>query len=98
MEQVKVDADDNIFEVLGFEADEAANLLIRSQLMGELKQYIRDQDLSLRKAAKFFDTSHARVSDLMQGRIDKFKIDYLVNLLAKIGKRVKIHIEDLESA
>ena len=93
MKKVTVSPDENIFEVLGSHPDEAANLLIRSQLMGELKQYILDNQLSLRKAASFFEVTHPRISDLMQGRIDKFGIDYLVNLLAKAGKRVTIQIE-----
>lgn len=95
MKSVRVGPDENIFEVLGFEGEEAANLLIRSQLMGEIKQYIRDKEMSLRAAAEHFGTSHPRISDLMQGRIDKFKIDYLIGLLSKTGKRVKIQIEDL---
>ena len=98
MKSVHVNPDENIFEVLGFEAEEAANLLIRSQLMGELKQYIRDKEMSLREAADFFGTSHPRISDLMQGRINKFKIDYLIGLLSKTGKRVTLQIEDVVEA
>lgn len=94
MKKVIVSPTQNIFEVLGRHPDEAANLLLRSRLMGELKQYIIENKLSLRKAAALFDVAHPRISDLMQSRIDKFGIDYLVNLLAKIGKRVTVQIED----
>ena len=31
-----------------------------------------------------------RISDLMRGKIDKFTIDMLVNMLARIGKTVKL--------
>ena len=94
----RVSAGDNIFETLGHAPEEAANLLIRSRLMGELKQFIRDNKMSLRKAATFFDISHPRISDLMKGRIDRFGIDYLVDMAHKAGKRVTILIEDVESA
>ena len=98
MKSVTVGPNDNIFEVLGFEAEEAANLLIRSRIMSELQQFIKDSEMTLRGAADHFGVSHPRISDLMKGRIDKFKIDYLVNLLSKTGKRMTIHIEDLEPA
>ncbi len=94
MDSVTVGPDDNLFEVLGHSPEEAANLLVRSKLVGELRQFIREKDMSLRKAADFFGTTHSRINDLMQGRIDKFGIDYLINLLARTGKRVTIHVED----
>ncbi len=98
MKSVIVGPDDNIFEVLGFDTEEAANLLIRSQLMGEIKQFIRDNKMSLREAAEYFGTSHPRINNLMQGRINQFKIDYLIVLLYKTGKSVKLQIEDLTEA
>ncbi|MEM8485873.1 MAG: XRE family transcriptional regulator [Bacteroidota bacterium] len=98
MKKVAVSPTQNIFEVLGRRPDEAANLLIRSRLMGEIKQYIIENKLSLRKAAALFDVAHPRISDLMQGRIDKFGIDYLVNLLAKIGKSVTVQVESTKDA
>ena len=86
MNSVRVSLEGNIFEVLGFDKGEAANLLIRSNLMGIIRQYVRDEGMSLRKATAFFGTSHSRISDLMQGRIEKFTIDYLINLLAQTEK------------
>ena len=98
MKSVRVKSTENIFEALGFEKEEADSLLIRSQLLGEIKQYIRDSEMSLRSAATFFGVSHPRISDIMQGRIDKFKIDYLVDLLGKTGKRVTINITSRKAA
>ena len=92
-DRVVVGPNDNIFEVLGRSPEEATNLLMRSQIMGELRQFIRDEEMSLRSAADFFGVSHPRISDLMKGRIDKFKIDYLLNLLVKTGKKATLHIE-----
>ncbi len=34
---------DNVFEDLGFDAEEAANLKIRADLMLDIRQYIQDQ-------------------------------------------------------
>ena len=98
MENATVGPNNNIFEVLGFGKEEAANLLIRSHLLSELQDFIKASGMTLRGAADHFGVSHPRISDLMKGRIDKFKIDYLVNLLSKTGKRMTIQIEDLDPA
>lgn len=97
MNGIQVKSTDNIFEVLGYDKVEADSLLIRSKLVGELKQYIRDSGMSLRTAADFFGVSHPRISDIMKGRIDKFKIDYLVDLITKTGKRVTVHIAPVDA-
>lgn len=98
MNSVRVKSTENIFEAIGFEKEEADSLLIRSQLLGEIKQYIKDSGMSLRSAAAFFGVSHPRISDIMQGRIDKFKIDYLVDMTAKTGKKVTITVTDRKAA
>ena len=88
----------NVFEDLGFEKEEAANLLIRADLLIEIREYIRESGMSLNEAAEFFGTTKSRISDLKQARVQKFGIDYLVNMLAKIGKGVKVEIIDLPNA
>lgn len=94
MKKETVGPGSNVFEALGRSPEVAANLLIRSQLMGNLKQYIKDNGMSLRVAGDFFGIAHPRISDLMQGNIDKFTIDYLVNMTCKTGKRVTLIVED----
>ena len=94
----RIGPDDNIFEALGFEKKEAANLLIRADLLIEIREYIRENDMSLNEAAAFFETTKSRISDLKQARVQKFGIDYLVNMLSKMGKGVKMEIVDLPKA
>ncbi|MBX2822361.1 MAG: helix-turn-helix domain-containing protein [Rhodothermaceae bacterium] len=98
MDKNRVGPNDNIFEALGFKKEEAANLKIRAKLMAELTRYIRDEGLSLRKAGEVFDIAHPRVNDLLQGNIDKFTIDYLVNMMTKIGKEVSVNIKQRKAA
>jgi len=42
---------DDVFEDLGFDAEEAANLKIRADLMLDLRQYIQDRDWTQAEAA-----------------------------------------------
>ncbi len=50
-----------------------------------------DQGLSQKKAAEVFGVPQPRISDLTRGKINKFTIDKLVNMLARIGKPVKLN-------
>jgi len=59
-------------------------LKIRSELMISLRTYIEDEGPGQKKAAAVFGVHLPIISDLMRGKIDKFTIDMLVNMLARI--------------
>lgn len=80
----------NVFRDVGFTPDEAAHLLIRSDLMIQLERTIREQKLTQAKAAKLLGVTQPRISDLLRGRIQLFSIDSLVDMLAKLGVSVKV--------
>ncbi len=80
----------NVFEALEDNPAMAQNLKIRSELMIALRQYIEDEGLGQKEAAEVFGVHQPRISDLMRGKIEKFTIDRLVNMLARIGKTVKV--------
>ena len=98
MDEHVVGPNDNVFESLGFDKEEAANLLIRSNLMIEITKFIQTNKLSLRKAGEFFGVNHSRINDILKGDIDKFTIDYLVNLISKTGGKVTVQIEMEEAS
>lgn len=81
---------DNVFLDLGFPAPEAASLRVRSDLMIELIRIVRTKGLTQSAAAKLFRVSQPRVSDLMTGKVDRFSIDALVEMLAHAGRRVEM--------
>ncbi|MEE8056679.1 MAG: XRE family transcriptional regulator [Pseudomonadales bacterium] len=85
-----VKANNNIYEALGFEQAEAENLRIRSQLMMKLEAFIKKQEFTQTAAASFFGVEQPRISDLVNGKINKFTIDMLVNMLAKAQVRVDL--------
>ena len=84
---------DNVFEDLGFDAEEATNLKIRADLMLDLRQYIQDRGWTQAEAAAFFGETQPRISNLMKGEISRFSIDKLINMLARAGLRVRVEIE-----
>ena len=80
----------NVFEALEDDPGMAQNLKIRAELMNSLRKFIEDEGLGQKKAAEVFGVHQPRISDLMRGKINKFTIDILVNMLARIGKPVKL--------
>ena len=57
----------SVFADLGFSAEEAANLTLRSQLMLVLKDTIKERGWTQQQAAKELDIHQPRVSDFRNG-------------------------------
>lgn len=80
----------NVFRDLGFSPDEAEHLRIRSDLLLQLQKAVKSQGLKQAEAAKLLDVTQPRVSDLMRGRLDLFSVDTLIDMLARLGIRVRV--------
>ena len=80
----------NVFLDVGFSPHEAQNLRVRADLMIELIRIVRSRKLTQAAASKLFGVSQPRVSGLMTGKIDRFSIDALVEMLSRAGRRVEI--------
>ena len=78
----------NVFRDLGFAPREAENLRARSELMIRLTKIIKARGLTQAAAAKLFGVSQPRISDLTRGKIDRFSIDSLVEMLGHAGVQV----------
>ena len=81
---------DNVFEDVGFEAEEAANLKVRADLLLDLRQYIEARGWTQTEAAAFFGETQPQISNLLKGEISRFSIDKLINMLARAGIRVRL--------
>jgi predicted XRE-type DNA-binding protein len=80
---------DNLFEDLGFDSAEALNLKIRADLMIELRSFITAQGWTQQQAADFFQETQPRISNLINGDINRFSIDKLINMLGKLASKLK---------
>ena len=84
----------SIFDDLGFDEAESENLKIRTSLMRSIEKYIHDNKLTQGVAAKLMGVYQPRISDLLQGKIDKFTIDMLVNMLSRLHVSVSLVVDD----
>lgn len=80
----------NVFRDLGFSREEAEHLLVRSDLMIAVQKAVERRGLKQAEAAKILGVTQPRVSDLLRGRIDLFSTDALIDMLARLGIRVRL--------
>jgi len=82
----------NVFLDLGFEPAEAAVLQMRAQLMADLRAYIEKEKLTQAEAAKRLGIAQSRVSDLVRGKWEKFSLEMLITLEARLGRTVRVEL------
>ena len=80
----------NVFVDLGFDPAEAAVLQMRANLMTDLRLYIEKQKLTQAEAAKRLGIAQSRVSDLVRGKWDKFSLEMLITLEARLGRTIRV--------
>lgn len=82
----------NVFIDLGFDPAEAAVLQMRASLMGDLRLYIENNKLTQAEAAKRLGIAQSRVSDLVRGKWEKFSLEMLITLEARLGRSVRVEL------
>lgn len=82
----------NVFDQL-FDSEEAANLKIRAKLIDRLIDHIEEHGLTQKEAAEEFGVDQPRISYLVNGKISKFTIDYLINMCNRAGISVDVHFD-----
>ena len=83
----------NVFRDIGFSPREAEHLRVRAKLMVVLERLLARRRLTQAQAATLLGVSQPRVSDLVRGRLHRFSIDALVDMLARAGVRVHFTTE-----
>ncbi len=84
----------NIFDAITEDAAEASELQTRSDLMIAIRDIVNAKGWDQKQAAAAMGITQPRVSDLVNGRIEKFSIDKLMTCLYKIGFRFKPQFEN----
>lgn len=83
----------NVFADLGFSAEEAQNLQLRSQTMMAMASWYAASGLTQAQAAKALGVTQPRLNQLLKGKINEFSLDALVNMATRAGMRVALTIK-----
>lgn len=80
----------SVFYDIADTPEEAANLTARSQLMIAIRERIKAEGWTQARAADVMHVTQPRVSDLMNGKLSKFSLDALVNMLPAVGLELEL--------
>jgi predicted XRE-type DNA-binding protein len=80
----------NVFRDLGFREPEARNLALRSEVMIRIEEFVERSGMTPARAAARLDLTQPRLNALLQGRIDQFTLDALVNAATRAGLQVDL--------
>ena len=76
---------DSVWDALEDDPVRRENLKLRSALMIEIAEEIKNRGLTQTQAAEILQVSQPRVSALLNGKIDKFRLDGLVDMAHRLG-------------
>lgn len=71
---------------------QAKNLKLRSELMMAIQNKIQQEGFKQMEAAEIMQISQPRVSALLNGKIEEFRLDMLVNMAHSLGLTVSVDI------
>lgn len=80
----------NVFRDVGFGERESVQLLVRADLLIAVQEAIRRRRLTQAAAATLLGVHQPRISDLMRSRMDRFSIETLIDMLARLDVRVRV--------
>ncbi len=80
----------NIFGALGFTPEEALDLRLRSDLLMIVNRIIARKKYNSHKLQEVLCEDQPRISELLNGKLDKLSLKRLVRYAAKLGQAVEI--------
>jgi predicted XRE-type DNA-binding protein len=83
----------SVFDAITDTPEQAANLQARSELMRMIADIIRENGWNQTEAAQHCGITQPRTNDLLKGRLSKFSLDALFNIVTALGRRVHITLE-----
>ncbi|MGI0120326.1 helix-turn-helix domain-containing protein [Zooshikella sp. RANM57] len=83
---------ESVWDALEDDPIKAQNLKLRSEIMMAVVAQIKQKKLTQEDAAQVLGVSQPRVSALLNGKLDQFRIDMLIDFAHKLGLHVHFDI------
>ncbi len=85
-----INSSGNVFVDLGYSPDEALILEMRADLVSVLRKFIENKKLTQANAAQILGVTQSRVSDLIEGKWERFSLEMLIILATRVGVRISL--------
>ena len=83
---------DNVWEALEDDPIRMQNLKLRSELMIQISEKLHSLGVTQTKASQILCISQPRVCALLQGKIDRFRLDSLIDMAHRLELNVSIRL------
>ena len=83
---------ESVFDAIADTPEQALNLKLRATLIHEIRVKVAAAGWTQIETADRMEISQPRMSDLLRGKLSKFSLDFLVNLLARLGSEVELRV------
>ena len=84
---------ESVWDAIEDTQQQAASMRIRSELMMQLDNVVKERGLTQGGAAKLFGVTQPRVSELLCGKMNLFSLDELVGMAAVAGLAPHVKIK-----
>ncbi len=84
----------SVWDALVDTPEEAENLRVRSTLMRAITKTVKSWNVSQTEAAERLHITQPRLNDLLKGKINKFSLDALVNMLAGANLELQVSVNN----
>jgi predicted XRE-type DNA-binding protein len=83
---------ESVWDALEDDPIRRENLKLRSGLMIVIAEAINDRKLKQQEAAELVQITQPRVSALLKGKLEEFRLDTLVDIAHRLGLHVSINV------
>ena len=83
----------SVWDAIADTPEEAANLRARAELMQQIEAIVKAGGWTQVEAAKRCGVTQPRMNELLRGRVSRFSLDALVNMVTALGRRVRVEVE-----
>ena len=83
---------DSVWDALEDDPVRIENLKLRSVLLMQITEILKERELTQQKIAKLLHITQPRVSALLKGKINDFRLDSLVDFAHRLGLQVSINV------
>ena len=83
---------DSVWDALEDDPIIAENMKLRSMLLIAITKNIESRNINQTETAKLLEITQPRVSALLKGKIEDFRLDTLVNIAHRLGLHIDLKI------
>ena len=83
---------ESVFDAIADSPEDALNMKLRAALIREIRIKVAAAGWTQEKTAHRLGITQPRVSDLLRGKLSRFSLDALVNMLARLGSDVELKV------